>query len=183
MERPGIAVIDNGGQLTHTIRDRLTKIGVYTELFDPEKVDMEDLANARGVVLSGGPHSVYAEGSPRFAPRLDGDLADLDVPILGICYGLQDVADHYGGAVPRESTDGAGEYGEAELEIEQRDVLFDRIDPDEITVWMSHGDFVTSLPDDWIVIGRTDDCGTAAVRHESADLYGVQFHPEAEHTR
>lgn len=182
MERPGIAIIDIGGQLTWNIRERLTKNGVYTETFRPEEVAADDLGEAQGIIMSGGPHSVYGEESPRFAPRLaDGDLADVDVPVLGICYGLQDLADAFGGDVP-DTADSGGEYGEAELTIDEHGDLFDGVEADAVTVWMSHGDFVTALPDGWEVLARTDDCPTAAARHDDRQLYGVQFHPEAEHT-
>ncbi len=184
MERPGIAIIDMGGQLTWNIRERLTKNGVYTETFRPGDVEAADLAEAQGIILSGGPHSVYGEDSPRFAPRLaDGDLAGVDVPVLGICYGLQDLAYAFGGDVPEETEAGdvGGEYGEARMHVGAGGELFDGVG-EEVTVWMSHGDFVTDLPDGWTVLGRTDDCPTAAACDRDAQLYGVQFHPEAEHT-
>jgi len=170
-----IAVCDFGSQYSQLIVRRVRELGVYCELFPPDVPARELAAHPlRGVILSGGPASVYQEG----APRVDPGLFDLDVPILGICYGMQLGCELLGGEV---SAGVGGEYGRTLLEVVAADELFAGL-PSEMTVWMSHGDVVSKVADCFRVLGRTAGCPVAAVRHRERPFFGVQFHPEVSHT-
>ena len=160
-----IAIIDFGGQYVQNIRRCFLELGYRAEIFSPESIP----ENVDGVVLSGGPASVY-EGE---APRVSGGILELGVPVLGICYGHQLLAQMLGGKVER----GRGEYGFAELEMVKRDPIFKGFSNREIC-WMSHRDCVTKTPGE--VLARTEKTQIAAFRF--GKIYGVQFHPEVSHT-
>jgi GMP synthase (glutamine-hydrolysing) len=130
--------------------------------------------NPCGVILSGGPSSVYAEG----APRCDPEVFRLGIPILGICYGMQLVCQSMGGLVGNPA---AGEYGPATCRIDTPSSLLSGLPP-EIDVWMSHGDQVTNVSDDFQRLATTETCPVAAVAHRRLPLFGLQFHPEVTHT-
>jgi len=150
--------------------------GVYSELVRPD-ISIEQLKqlNPKGIILSGGPSSVYEAG----APRCDPHIFDLGVPVLGICYGMQLGAQILGGSVKPAK---AREYGRAKLTVvAPSDPLMVGL-PDETTVWMSHGDQVHELPDDFVSLAVTPTCPYAAARHRTRPFYGVQFHPEVTHT-
>jgi GMP synthase (glutamine-hydrolysing) len=139
----------------------------------------EDLKiKPKGIILSGGPHSVYDEG----APHVDGKIWDLNIPVLGVCYGLQEIATVHGGKVSASSK---REYGHADLAIITKDgkrhSLFKGLD-DFMKVWMSHGDKVEHLPGEFEVIANTESSPYAAISHRSREIYGIQFHPEVSHT-
>jgi len=180
-----IIILDYGSQYTQLIARRVRETGVYSEI-RPCTVATEEInaLNPRGVILSGGPCSVYDEE----APQIDPDLLDLRrddgslVPVLGICYGLQAMAHLKGGQVERADR---REFGRARIEVTNRGNdtpgLFDDV-PDGSTVWMSHSDHLTALPEGYEVIARTDNAPIAAVRDTRAPHYGVQFHPEVVHT-
>jgi len=180
-----IVILDFGSQYTQLIARRVRETGVYSEIF-PCTVDRDTVAaqNPKGLILSGGPCSVYDEE----APPLDPSLLDLrrddgaPVPVLGICYGLQAMAHQMGGAVERADR---REFGRARIQVSQdgsdAPKLFRSV-PDGSTVWMSHSDHLTALPDGYEVIARTDNAPIAAVRNTAAPHYGVQFHPEVVHT-
>ncbi len=174
-EQELIAVLDFGSQYSQLIVRRVRELGVYCELFAPD-VAAQELARAplRGVILTGGPASVYREG----APRADPALFDLDVPVLGICYGMQLGCELLGGKV---SAGAGGEYGRTLLEVVAADELFQGL-PRECTVWMSHGDVVSALDEGFQVLARTAGCPVAAARHRERPFFGVQFHPEVSHT-
>src|SRR3954452_21212155 len=130
--------------------------------------------NPKGVILSGGPSSVYEPNAPKCDPR----LFELGVPVLGICYGMQLGAQLLGGQVkPAKSR----EFGRAHLHIAKKDPLTTGL-PEDTTVWMSHGDQVHDLPPEFIALATTPTCPYAAARHETVPFYGVQFHPEVTHT-
>ena len=128
----------------------------------------------QALILSGGPASVIQEGSP----RINEEILDLGVPVLGICYGMQLIVQHLGGRVEPSSE---REYGRAELQVRGEDELMAGV-PERSVVWMSHGDRVTGLPEGFRVIGTSDNSEFAAIRHEQRPIYGLQFHPEVAHT-
>jgi GMP synthase (glutamine-hydrolysing) len=173
-----VLIVDLGAQYTQLIARRVREAHVYCEIHPPQPgVDwIRDLAPV-GVILSGGPSSVY----DRDAPTVDRGLLDLGVPVLGICYGMQLLAQLAGGDV-RPS--GEREYGRAEIEVLTGEGLFAGFDPGTRTpVWMSHGDRVDVPPAGWEVLARSGNTPVAAFRHCERPLLGVQFHPEVAHTR
>ena len=172
-----ILILDYGSQFTQLIARRIREQRVFCEIHPPDRSPGRVRAwDPAGIVLSGGPASVYDEG----VPALDPELLQLEVPILGICYGMQLLAHHAGGEVRGAE---AREYGRARLEVTSPEGLFRGFRMgEEITVWMSHGDHIEALPDGFEVLGRTSSVPVAAFRAESRGLYGVQFHPEVAHT-
>jgi GMP synthase (glutamine-hydrolysing) len=167
-----IAIIDLGGQYCHLIARRLRDIGVEPTIHDPH-VASNQLRGCAGVILSGGPQSVY---NPE-APKIRRDLLRLGVPVLGICYGHQLLAKMLGGRVTKRD----GEYGPARLRIRVGDTLF-RNTPRAQQVWMSHSDAVTHLPKGAATLASTERCENAAFADFKKHLFGVQFHPEVVHT-
>ena len=172
-ERP-VLVLDLGGQYAQLIARRVRDARVYSELV-PHTLSAADVAarNPRALILSGGPASVYAEG----APRIDQGLYELGIPTLGICYGAQLLALDLGGEVART---GASEFGKTDLDG-GAGALFNGL-PDAQTVWMSHGDRVTALPEGFEALASSEGSPFAAVADEARRFYGVQFHPEVVHT-
>ncbi|MCY2953684.1 MAG: glutamine-hydrolyzing GMP synthase [Planctomycetota bacterium] len=170
-----IPILDFGSQYAQLIARRVREKGVYSELVRPD-IPFADLKklNPKGLILSGGPSSVYEPNAPRCDPK----IFDLAVPILGICYGMQLGAQILGGQVKPAK---AREYGRAKLHISSTDPLVRGL-PEDTTVWMSHGDQVHELPADFIPLATTPNCPYAAARHKSRPFYGVQFHPEVTHT-
>ncbi|MFQ5689726.1 MAG: glutamine-hydrolyzing GMP synthase [Gemmatimonadota bacterium] len=172
-----ILILDYGSQFTQLIARRIREERVYCEVHPPgREIDWIRAWGPAGIVLSGGPASVYDEG----VPAADPALLELGIPLLGICYGMQLIGHLAGGGVePVERR----EYGRAELEIVHPDGLFRGFEAGERTiVWMSHGDEVADLPADYQVLARTETSSVAAFRHPRRDIYGVQFHPEVAHT-
>jgi len=170
-----IAILDFGSQTAQLIARRVRENHVRSELMRPDVPAAE--LRARGVVgiiLSGGPSSVYEVG----APVCDPAIFDLGVPVLGICYGMQLACRILGGEVKPAP---AREFGRAKLEISSPDKLFTNL-PSEMTVWMSHGDQVQNLGTDFVSLAATSTCPYAAVKHRTRAFYGVQFHPEVTHT-
>ena len=168
-----ILILDFGSQVTQLIGRRLRELNVYCEIHPFNKIPVLD-DTVKGVILSGSPCSVTAPD----APQIDLQGIKGQLPLLGICYGAQYLAHHFGGAV--ESA-GSREYGRAELEIRQRDPLFDGVPP-KSQVWMSHGDTITVLPDNSTVLASTPSVVNAAYRIFGEKTYAVQFHPEVYHT-
>ncbi|MBN1309017.1 MAG: glutamine-hydrolyzing GMP synthase [Chitinispirillaceae bacterium] len=169
-----IAVLDFGGQYAHLIANRIRRLGVYSEIA-ASSASAEELSRFRGIIFSGSPFSCCDENSPRFDPA----VLDLNVPILGLCYGHQLLMKQCGGKVGKGSV--RGEYGRAFMKRVNPSSLFDGID-DEEPIWMSHGDMVLHLPEGFTVIGSTPDCRFAAVADETRKIYGLQFHPEVTDT-
>lgn len=169
-----IAVLDYGSQYCHLVARRIRSLGVYAEIF-PNSVAASELKNKKvqGIILSGGPRSVYENN----APSLDPEILRMDIPILGICYGHQLLAHSLGGKVVPSSK----EYGKETLTILKRSRLFKGLDKKE-QAWMSHGDSVVRLPKGFEHTGRTSDCKFAAYADEKRKIYGAQFHPEVQHT-
>ena len=170
-----ILVVDFGAQYAQLIARRVRESGVYSEIVSHD-ISAAELASRRpkGIILSGGPKSVYAE----HAPRLDPDVYALGVPILGICYGAQLLAHELGGSVERT---GRGEYGRTALKVGEPGLLLANL-PDTQDVWMSHFDAIAFAPDGCSVTATTVDSPVAAFEDASRGLYGVQFHPEVAHT-
>ncbi|MFH0978308.1 MAG: glutamine-hydrolyzing GMP synthase [Candidatus Woesearchaeota archaeon] len=168
-----ILVLDFGGQYTQLIARIVRNCNVYSEIVDCEAdLSMILSQKPKGIILSGGPDSVYAKG----APSIDKRLLSAGVPVLGICYGMQLIAHLLEGKV----VNGLGEFGQTKVELDTFHPLFFGL-PKENNVWMSHGDSVIELPKDFKVIGRTRH-HTAAIASETRKIFGVQFHPEVSHT-
>jgi GMP synthase (glutamine-hydrolysing) len=170
-----VLVIDLGAQYANVIARRVRERRVYSEIV-PHDISAADVADRRpaGIILSGGPMSVYADN----ALRIDPDLLRAGIPVLGICYGHQLLAQELGGDVTRT---GRGEYGRAALHADTDSVLL-RGQPADQTVWMSHGDAVTRAPEGFRVIASTADTPVAGMEDPTRGLYGVQYHPEVSHT-
>ena len=167
-------MLDAGGQYCHLIARKARDLGVYAEV-RPSDAPAAELASARGVIISGGPMSVYAPTSPRVDPALFA----AGVPVLGICYGQQMMAYALGGEVRKGER---GEYGLATLELDPAaDPMFSDLPPSQ-QVWMSHRDAVAAVPPGFHVAGRTSTCAVAAIAAPDRGLYAVQFHPEVVHT-
>ncbi len=171
-----VLILDYGSQFTQLIARRIREERVYCEIHPPTfPVEQVREWEPKGIILSGGPASVYDQD----VPGLDPSLLELDVPIFGICYGMQLLAHAGGGAV--ES--GKREYGRATMQVLESDRLFAGFEEGEgITVWMSHGDHVNAPPAGFRAIGTTESLPVAAFRAEDRPIYGVQFHPEVAHT-
>ena len=167
-------VVDFGAQYAQLIARRVREARVYSEVI-PHTASVEEIKerNPRAVVLSGGPASVYAEG----APQLDPALFDLDVPVFGICYGFQAMAQALGGTVARTGT---SEYGRTELKVTGGQLHSDL--PNTQPVWMSHGDAVTAAPEGFEVVATSSGAPVAAFENPGRRLAGVQYHPEVMHT-
>jgi GMP synthase (glutamine-hydrolysing) len=174
-DRP-VLVVDFGAQYAQLIARRVREAHVYSEIV-PHTITAAELAarDPAGIILSGGPKSVHVDG----APGLDTDVWDLDLPVLGICYGAQLVARDLGGEVSRT---GKGEYGRTDLEIVAPGVLFAGGQPTHQQVWMSHFDSITTAPTGFTVTASTTDVPVAAMEHVGRRIHAVQFHPEVVHT-
>ncbi|GGB71868.1 glutamine-hydrolyzing GMP synthase [Fictibacillus barbaricus] len=170
-----IVVLDFGGQYNQLIARRIRDLGVYSELH-PHTTTAEEIKkmNPKGIIFSGGPNSVYAEG----APACDEAIFDLGIPVLGICYGMQLMSHHFGGKVERASH---REYGKAEITITNTNKLYENL-PNQQVVWMSHSDLVVAPPEGFVTDATSLSCPVAAMSDVSRKLYGVQFHPEVRHS-
>jgi GMP synthase (glutamine-hydrolysing) len=177
-ERPRDAVIilDFGSQYTQLIARRVRQCRVYCEIH-PCQLPLSRLRELkpRGLILSGGPASVYEPG----APSVGADLFQLGVPVLGICYGMQLMAHRLGGRVAPAS---AREYGHAELHIDAACPFFSGLASDTVAVWMSHGDRIVQLPPGFKRVAHTANSPIAAMQDDTGRLFGIQFHPEVAHT-
>lgn len=174
-EVENIVVLDFGSQYSQLIARRIRECNVYSKILPfnapAEKIKAE---NPSGIILSGGPASVYAENSP----KCDKDIFNLGIPVLGICYGLQLMIHTLGGKV---ASSNAREYGKAIVRAKNHDRLFEGLG-DEIQVWMSHGDKVLQLPEGFVPVAETDNTEFAAINLPEKNFYGIQFHPEVVHT-
>src|SRR6266446_4140250 len=170
-----IFIIDFGSQYTQVIARRVRECQVYSEIvrFDTPATEIA-AAKPNGIILSGGPASVYDKSTP----QIDPEIFSLGIPVLGICYGLMLMAHHLGGQVVFT---GRREYGAGMLHIKNGSELFNGLS-NQLDVWNSHGDEVTSLPKGFRAVGTTEGCDLAAVEDRQRRLYGLQFHPEVAHT-
>jgi GMP synthase (glutamine-hydrolysing) len=176
-ESDRILILDYGSQYTQLIARRIRERHVYCEIH-PGTIGLDAVRawNPKGIILSGGPSSVLEAG----APDVDPAIVDLDVPVLGICYGLQLLAHRLGGLVEKADD---REYGRALLKLERDDALFAELEGGaERVAWMSHGDRVLRLPEGFVVLATSESSPFAAVRHAQRPIWGVQFHPEVVHT-
>ncbi|SFV54402.1 GMP synthase [glutamine-hydrolyzing] [hydrothermal vent metagenome] len=177
MKQVPVLVLDFGSQYTQLIARKLRESGVYTEVVPyREKIEAIKARKPQGIILSGGPASVYAED----AYKPDDAIWDLGLPILGICYGMQLITQHFGGSViPADHH----EYGKAKLHIEnEHSPIFKNVIQDSI-VWMSHGDRAERLPEGFEVVGTSENSPYAAIADENRKIYAFQFHPEVHHSQ
>ncbi|WP_079525802.1 glutamine-hydrolyzing GMP synthase [Halobacillus hunanensis] len=170
-----ILVLDFGSQYNQLITRRIREFGVYSELHSHKltAAEIKDM-NPSGIILSGGPNSVYGEDSF----RCDEELFELGIPVLGICYGMQLMTHHFGGKVERAKE---REYGKADISIHEDPLLF-RKTPKQQTVWMSHSDKVIAPPEEFRIDATSSSCPVAAMSNVDTNMYGVQFHPEVRHS-
>ncbi|MGX8699088.1 MAG: glutamine-hydrolyzing GMP synthase [bacterium] len=171
-----ILVLDFGGQYNQLIARRVREQHVYAEIRPYDRITLDEIRDTgyRGIIFTGGPNSVYAPASPRYAP----EILELGIPILGICYGAQLLACLSGGTV--SAAENSSEYGKTKLRSE-RHLLFRNI-PEESICWMSHTDFISAPPKGYQVLATTAKCPCAALGNDQKKLYGIQFHPEVTHT-
>ena len=169
-----ILVLDFGGQYNQLIARRVRENNVYSEI-RPYTAPIEEIkaAGYKGIILTGGPKSVYGENAVLYSK----ELFELGIPIMGICYGAQLTAHMLGGEV----TSGASEYGKVEVKVDTASKLFEGI-PSKTVCWMSHTDYIKQVPLGFKIVGKTDVCPVAAMENASEKLYAVQFHPEVMHT-
>jgi len=172
---PAIVILDFGSQYSELIARRVRETEVYSLVlgYTTTAQQLAQLA-PKGIILSGGPSSVYEDG----APRCDPALWDLGIPVLGVCYGMQLMVQQLGGSVVAA---GRAEYGKAPLYLDDPTDLLTNV-AEGSTMWMSHGDSVRSLPEGFVRLAHTDNTPDAAVAHHGRRLYGVQFHPEVVHS-
>ena len=170
-----ILVIDFGGQYNQLIARRVRECGVYCEIV-PYTYTLEQIKakNPKGIIFTGGPNSVYGDDTP----KIDPGVFELGVPVLGICYGHQLMTQTLGGRV--ESAD-VREYGKTAVKLNKNNILFKDIEEHNIS-WMSHTDYVSEVPEGFVVTADTSECPVAGMANDLRKLYGVQFHPEVEHT-
>lgn len=171
-----IIVLDYGSQYNQLITRRIREFGVFSELLS-HRITAEEIKEMqpKGIILSGGPNSVYDDGS--FG--IDEAIFDLGIPVLGICYGMQLMTHRLGGSVEAAKNK---EYGKAELEVLAADAALFQHTPAKQTVWMSHGDLVTKAPEGFSIVGTSKDCPIASIENTERKMYGVQFHPEVRHS-
>lgn len=175
LNRQMILILDFGSQYSELIARRIRETQVYSEVLSYRTTASQlRQLNPKGIILSGGPNSVYDIG----APHCDPQIWQLGIPILGVCYGMQLMVNQLGGQVVRAER---GEYGKASLLIDDPTDLLTNVE-DGTTMWMSHGDSCTQLPDGFEVLAHTENTSCAAIAHHGKKLYGVQFHPEVVHS-
>lgn len=176
MNKEMVIVLDFGGQYNQLIARRVRECNVYCEVH-PYSMSLEKIKemNPKGIIFTGGPNSVYGEGSPRCSK----EIFEMGIPILGICYGSQLMAYLLGGSV---KTAPVSEYGKTEVEVDQSSVLFSNVSEKTIC-WMSHTDYIEKAPADFKVAAHTSVCPVAAMQNAEKNLYAVQFHPEVMHTQ
>ncbi|MEG2001956.1 MAG: glutamine-hydrolyzing GMP synthase, partial [Clostridia bacterium] len=174
MNHQKIAVIDFGGQYNQLIARRVRELCVYSELLPPNtSVEKIKAMNPIGIIFTGGPHSVFDAD----AYRISKEFYQLNIPVLGICYGQQMIAVDFGGNVERAEQ---REYGRCEVELFPS-TIFDGVSG-KSTVWMSHSNFVSKVPEGFKVIAKSETCPCAAMENVQRNIYAVQFHPEVVHT-
>lgn len=170
-----ILIVDFGGQYNQLIARRVRELSVYSEVVHYSKaLQKAKEMKPKGIIFTGGPNSVYLDE----APGIDKEIFDLDIPVLGVCYGMQLMAHLLDGEVIKADS---REYGKIELSIKNNDLLFSDIENNS-KCWMSHFDYVLKAPKDFEITATTTNCPVAAFKNEGKKLYGVQFHAEVEHT-
>ena len=179
MSHQTVIVLDFGGQYNQLIARRVRECGVYCEV-KPYTLPLEEIRRLApiGLIFTGGPNSVYDDS----APHVDPALFELGIPILGICYGCQLMAHTLGGRVTAAQDDSAREYGKTETWFDTSCRLFKGI-PEQSVTWMSHGDYMEKVPQGFALVAHSDACPNVAIADESRGFYGVQYHPEVNHTQ
>lgn len=174
-----VIVLDFGGQYNQLIARRVRECSVYCEI-KPYSTPLEEIKAEKpiGIIFTGGPNSVYEESSP----KVDPEIFKLGIPILGICYGCQLIAYTLGGKVSPAQSDSAREYGKTETYFDTSCPLFKGL-PEQSISWMSHGDYMSDLPTEFALVAHSDACPNVAIADVERGFYGVQFHPEVNHTR
>jgi GMP synthase (glutamine-hydrolysing) len=175
-----ILILDFGSQYTELITKRIRSLGVYSEVknFDLDYAEIQSEIKSgliKGIILSGGPNSIYDEE----ALWCDERFLDPSIPVLGICYGMQLISQKLGGKVEKSSH---REYGKSELSIKSKTGIFEGLTEETINCWMSHGDHATQMPPGFELIGQTSNCPIAAMQNLEKNIYAIQFHPEVNHT-
>ena len=174
-ERDLILIIDFGSQYTQLITRRVREVNVYSEIH-PHSISLEEVQKLKpkGIILSGGPMSVYDDSAPSIDPR----IFNLKVPFLGLCYGLQLICKNFGGTVEPATN---REYGKSILRVTDNSDILNGVE-DASIVWMSHGDYLSELPNGFKIVGESDHSPICAISNQSRKIYGLQFHPEVVHT-
>lgn len=170
-----IAIIDFGGQYSHLIARRIRQLGIYSEIYHPEDFQPLNIKELSGIILSGGPESVLEDDSS----SINFNINDLKVPLLGICYGHQLIAYNVGGNIKSGNNK---EYGLTQIKCNNKSNLFKGLDKEQ-EVWMSHGDYIEKLPDEYLVSASSDSIYISAFESTKRKVFGVQFHPEVIHTK
>ena len=178
MPNQSVIVLDFGGQYNQLIARRVRECNVYCEV-KPNTMTVDEIRafDPIGIIFTGGPQSVYAEGSP----QVDPEIFRLGIPILGICYGCQLMAQYLGGEVTAAGKDTAREYGKTQTWFDTDCRLFRGL-PEQSITWMSHGDYMAKVPESFRLVAHSDACPTVGICDEARGFYGVQFHPEVNHT-
>jgi len=178
MQHETVIVLDFGGQYNQLIARRVRENNVYCEIYS-YKTDLSVIKakNPKGIIFTGGPNSVYETG----APKADPAIFELGVPVLGICYGCQFMAHALGGQVTEAHEDTAREYGKTETYYDTACKLFKGL-PERGISWMSHGDYMAKVPEGFALTAHSDACPNVAIADEKRGFYGVQYHPEVNHT-
>lgn len=176
MKRELVIVLDFGGQYNQLVARRVRECNVYCEIYS-YKTDIEKIKemNPKGIILTGGPSSCYEEGAATYSK----ELFELDIPVLGLCYGAQLIQHLYGGTVEKAKF---REYGKCHLTVDNSSKLFVNVEK-ESTCWMSHFDYISKIADGFKSIATTENCPVAAYENVEKKLYGIQFHPEVLHTQ
>ena len=176
MSHQNVLILDFGGQYNQLIARRVRDLGVYCEILPFRKATVEKIQEYSpiGLIFTGGPNSVYAEN----APKIDPQIFALGIPVLGLCYGCQLIAHTLGGKV---ETAPSREFGKTVTHFDTTSPLFQDL-PEQGISWMSHGDYMAKVPDGFALVGHTDMCPNAAIADEVRGFYGVQYHPEVNHT-
>ena len=175
MKNGSIVILDFGSQYNQLIARRVREMGVYAEVVPfHEDIDKILERKPKGIILSGGPASVYAKG----APTLDKRIFDANIPILGLCYGMQLITHLHGGEVERADKQ---EFGKASLKLDKKDSLIFKNIPDNTIVWMSHADHVNKMAEGFEIIAHTDS-SIAAIENRDKKIYAFQYHPEVTHS-
>ncbi len=175
MKHQLVIVVDFGGQYNQLIARRVRDLNVYCEVVPYKKaLDVIKEKQPIGIIFTGGPNSVYEENSP----QIDKEIFELNIPILGMCYGMQLISKDFGGVVEKAKN---REFGKTNAKIENQSPILKDMS-DESIVWMSHTDFVSEKPHGFEIIQTTDSCPVAAIANENKKIYAVQYHPEVNHT-
>lgn len=178
MDTQKVLILNFGGQYDQLIARRIRECGVYCEVM-PYNFGVDKIRefNPIGIVFTGGPKSVYSENSP----HPNQEIFELGIPILGICYGCQLLAHHLGGRVTSAIDENSSEYGKTLTDFDTKCIIFDGVKKQGIT-WMSHGDYMQKIPLGFSIVAKSEKCPNVAIADEKRKIYGVQFHPEVNHT-